>query len=239
MLAAILAGVDETVVPVRNPLRAVSACLLKAGQRSRRRGEDTSPPARGQGRFRPKFGLEGKLVFRRSFADDEIMAKQNKQTSKPQQYWLFKSEPEAFSIDDLARAKKQTTFWDGVRNYQARNFLRDTIQVGDGVLFYHSNVEPMAIVGTATVVRAGYPDHTAFDSRDPHYDPKSNPDDPTWYMVDIRLDRVFPEPLTRPMLQEVTELREMMLLQRGSRLSVQPVTAAEWQAVHALAGVDD
>lgn len=154
----------------------------------------------------------------------------------PQQYWLFKSEPEAFSIDDLARAPRQTTFWDGVRNYQARNLLRDTIQVGDGVLFYHSSTEPMAIVGRATVVKKGYPDHTAFDPKDPHFDPKSDPTNPTWYMVDIRLDEVFPQPLTRDRLQQTPALKEMVLLKRGSRLSVQPVTAAEWAAVLRLSG---
>lgn len=153
----------------------------------------------------------------------------------PRQFWLFKSEPEAFSIADLKKAKKQTAFWDGVRNYQARNYLRDSIQVGDGVLFYHSNAEPMAIVGTAKVVRAGYPDHTAFDSKDPHYDPKSDPDNPTWFMVDIQLESVFPQPLTRVMLQEVAALKKMVLLQRGSRLSIQPVTPAEWDAVLELA----
>jgi len=161
-----------------------------------------------------------------------------KESSATRKFWLFKSEPESFSIDDLAKSKQKMTFWDGVRNYQARNFLRDSIQAGDGVLFYHSSTEPMAIVGAAKVVRGGYPDHTAFDPKDHHYDPKSDPDNPTWYMVDIQLVRVFPEPLTRAMLQEVSALKNMMLLQRGSRLSVQPVTAAEWRAVHELAGVE-
>lgn len=162
-------------------------------------------------------------------------------TAKPRkrQFWLFKSEPSAYSIQDLERDKKGITFWDGVRNYQARNFLRDDIHVGDGVLFYHSSEEPMAIVGTAVVMRAGYPDHTAFDEKSDHYDPKSSSEFPTWYMVDIRLVQVFPEPLTREMLQKVPVLTHMMLLRRGSRLSIQPVTAAEWRAVHALAGVDD
>ncbi len=155
----------------------------------------------------------------------------------PRRYWLFKSEPDAFSIDDLTRAPRRTTFWDGVRNYQARNYLRSEIQRGDGVLFYHSNAEPMAIVGTAVVVRDGYPDHTAFDASNVHYDPKSDPDNPTWFMVDIRLVQVFAAPLTRPMLHAVPELRGMMLLRKGSRLSVQPVAPVEWSAVHRLAGV--
>ena len=161
----------------------------------------------------------------------------SKKSARP--YWLFKSEPEAFSIADLAKEPNQTTFWDGVRNYQARNFLRDTIQLGDRVLFYHSNADPMAIVGTAEVVKTGYPDHTAFDPQDHHYDPKSDPDQPTWFMVDIRLLQVFPRPITRDDLKACTDLKDMMLLQLGSRLSIQPVTAAEWQAVHCLAGVKD
>lgn len=157
----------------------------------------------------------------------------------PRKFWLFKSEPEAFSINDLLKSPKQTAFWSGVRNYQARNFLRDSIQVGDGVLFYHSSTDPMAIVGTATVVKAGYPDHTAFDPKDDHHDPKSDRNNPTWFMVDIRLSQVFPEPLTRAVLTAEPALKNMVLLQRGSRLSIQPVTEAEWKAVHKLAGVKE
>ncbi|MCA9249406.1 MAG: EVE domain-containing protein, partial [Planctomycetales bacterium] len=104
--------------------------------------------------------------------------------SSGRRYWLFKSEPESYSISHLARETRRTTFWDGVRNYQARNFLRDDVQVGDGVLFYHSNTEPLGVFGTMEVVKAGYPDHTAFDPNDPHYDPKSDPGNPTWYLVD-------------------------------------------------------
>ena len=167
------------------------------------------------------------------------MAIKKKLAPTARQYWLFKSEPQAFSIDDLAREPKRMTFWDGVRNYQARNLLRDTIQLGDRVLFYHSNAEPMAIVGTAEVVRTGYPDHTAFDPEDHHYDPKSKPDQPTWYMVDIKLLQVFPTPVRRDDLKACAALNDMMLLRRGARLSIQPVTAAEWRAVHQLAGVKD
>jgi predicted RNA-binding protein with PUA-like domain len=155
------------------------------------------------------------------------------------QFWLFKSEPDSFSIDDLARTPGRTTFWSGVRNYQARNFLRDTIQVGDGVLFYHSSTDPLAIVGTANVVKKGYPDHTAFDPKDSHYDPASDPAEPTWYMVDIRLEKIFPKPLTRDRLQATAALKGMMLLKRGSRLSIQPVTASEWAAIHKLAVVKE
>ena len=154
-------------------------------------------------------------------------------------YWLFKSEPDAYSISDLAGEPTRTTFWDGVRNYQARNFLRDEIRAGDGVLFYHSSAEPMAVVGTAEVVRAGYPDHTAFDPDDPHHDPKSKPDAPTWYMVDVRLIQIFPEPVTRDALRDSPATAKMMVLRRGARLSIQPVTTEEWAAVHRLAGVRD
>ena len=150
-------------------------------------------------------------------------------------YWLCKSEPAEYSIDDLVRDK--TTFWFGVRNYQARNFLRDSMQVGDRVLFYHSNAKPMSIVGTAKIITAGYPDHTAFDPTNPYFDPKSDPEKPTWFMVDIELLQKFAEPITREQLREDAVTAEMMLLKKGSRLSVQPVTEAEWQAVHRLASV--
>jgi predicted RNA-binding protein with PUA-like domain len=164
---------------------------------------------------------------------------QSRSAAEATQYWLFKSEPTSYSIHDLEQDRKQTTFWDGVRNYQARNFLRDRIRLGDRVLFYHSNADPLAIVGTAEVVKTGYPDHTAFDPANHHYDPKSNPDEPAWYMVDIRLLQIFPEPLTRAALGQSPALAGMELLKRGSRLSVQPVTADEWRAIHKLAGVPD
>ncbi len=150
-------------------------------------------------------------------------------------YWLFKSEPDCYSIDDLKRDRK--TFWDGVRNYQARNLLRDSIQPGDGVLFYHSSCDPMAIVGTAEVVRGGYPDHTAFDPAADHFDPKSKEESPTWFMVDIRFGQKFQNPVLRESLKGDKRLSKMMLLQQGSRLSVQPVTAEEWRIVHEIAGV--
>lgn len=167
------------------------------------------------------------------------MATKMKSVPTIRQYWLFKSEPEAYSIADLAREPTRTTFWDGVRNYQARNFLRDTIKVGDRVLFYHSNADPLAIVGSVEVVRAGYPDHTAFDPRDHHYDPKSKLAEPTWFMVDVELRQIFPKPVTRDELKACSALSDMMVLRRGARLSIQPVTAAEWQAVHRLAGVKE
>lgn len=154
-----------------------------------------------------------------------------KSPSEPSRCWLFKSEPEAFSIDDLASAKNRTTHWTGVRNYQARNMLRDEIKVGDPVLFYHSSTNPTAIVGTAKVVRGGYPDFTAWDVTSPYYDPKSSIDAPRWFMVDIQLIEKFSQPLTLQFLRTVEELNDMVLLRKGSRLSVQPVTPEEYAAV--------
>ncbi len=144
------------------------------------------------------------------------------------QYWLVKSEPEAFSIDDLARAPKQTTCWDGVRNYQARNFLR-AMKVGDQVLFYHSNASPPSVVGVAEVVKGAYPDATQFDKRHIHYDPGSTPDQPRWDVVDIRFVRKFTTPLALDRLRSQVVLKGMELLRKGSRLSVQPVREAEWE----------
>ncbi len=149
-------------------------------------------------------------------------------------HWLMKSEPDVFSIDDLARAKKQTTGWDGVRNYQARNLLRDEIAAGDGVLYYHSSVDPPAVVGLARVVKAGYPDPTQFDPKSDYHDPDSQPDAPRWFSVDIAFDRKLPRPVTLPELRADPALGDMVLLRRGSRLSVQPVTAAEWKRIVAL-----
>lgn len=149
-------------------------------------------------------------------------------------HWLMKSEPDVFSIDDLAKARKQTTGWDGVRNYQARNLLRDEIAVGDGVLFYHSSVDPPAVVGLARVVKAGYPDPTQFDAKSDYYDKDSKPDDPRWFSVDIAFDRKLARPVTLPELRAEPALGDMVLLRRGSRLSVQPVTPAEWKRILAL-----
>lgn len=150
-------------------------------------------------------------------------------------YWLVKTEPEAFSIDDLARSPGQTTCWDGVRNYQARNFMRDQMKLGDGVLVYHSSIDPPAVVGTAIVAREGYPDHTAWDPRDQHYDPKASADNPIWQMVDIRLEQIFAEPLPLETLRGVPALKDMELLRKGSRLSVQPVRKSEFDAILKLA----
>jgi predicted RNA-binding protein with PUA-like domain len=155
----------------------------------------------------------------------------NKTSAQEKGYWLLKSEPSAFSITDLEKAAKKTTHWDGVRNFQARNFLRDSIKKGDQIFFYHSNSEPSAIVGIAQVVKEGYPDHTAFDPEDPHFDPKSKKDSPTWYMVDVQHLETFPKPLGLEELRHLPGLKNMVLLQKGSRLSVQPVTKAEWEIV--------
>ncbi len=154
---------------------------------------------------------------------------------RAKKYWLLKTEPRAFSIDDLAASPDQTPCWDGVRNYQARNFMRDEMLPGDGVLFYHSNAEPAAVVGTAVVVREAYPDHTAWLPRDEHFDPKASPDNPIWQMVDIRLVEIFAKPLPLDTLRASPELKKMELLRRGSRLSVQPVTPAEYACVLKLA----
>jgi predicted RNA-binding protein with PUA-like domain len=159
-----------------------------------------------------------------------------KVTSKPS-YWLFKSEPSAFSIDHLAAAKDQIAPWDGVRNYQARNYLRDSVKVGDLVFFYHSREEPLGIFGTMRVVKAGYPDSTAFDASSKYYDPKSKPESPTWVMVDCQLVTKFAAPVTRTALAEHETTAEMLVLKRGMRLSIQPVTESQWKAVHQLAGV--
>lgn len=151
-------------------------------------------------------------------------------------YWLMKSEPRVFSIEDLAQAPRQTTCWDGVRNYQARNFMR-TMAVGDRVLFYHSNAEPPAVVGMAEVVRTAYPDETQFDKTHHRYDPSSPRSAPRWDMVDIRYRQAFKASLPLDQLRQEPRLKDMVLLRKGSRLSVQPVTEEEWAVVLKLAGV--
>jgi predicted RNA-binding protein with PUA-like domain len=150
-------------------------------------------------------------------------------------YWLFKSEPSVFSIDDLEKGKGKTTRWDGVRNFQARNFLRDSIKNGDQILFYHSNADPPAIVGIAEVVKEGYPDDTAFDTKDVHFDAKSKKDSPTWFLVDIKHVETFPRVLGLDELRKIPALKNMVLLQKGSRLSIQPVSESEWKAIEKLA----
>lgn len=147
----------------------------------------------------------------------------------------MKTEPGSYSIEDLKKAPEKTTCWDGVRNYQARNFMRE-MQKGDQIFFYHSSTEPAGIVGIAEVVKTAYPDHTALDPRDRHYDPKSTPENPIWEMVDIKFVREFSDVLTLDVLRRVKGLEMMELLRRGSRLSVQPVRQEEWTIVLKLVG---
>lgn len=147
-------------------------------------------------------------------------------------YWLLKTEPTVYSIDDLARDGR--TCWDGVRNFQARNYLRDQMKLGDKVLVYHSNAKPMAIVGVAEVVREGYPDDTAFDPNNHHFDPDSKKDAPTWFMVDIAFIEKFKRPITLDEAKADPDLMGMVLIQKGSRLSVQPVSKAHFEQIRAL-----
>ena len=149
-------------------------------------------------------------------------------------YWLFKSEPSAFSIDDLARAKRE--WWDGVRNYQARNFMRDDMRVGDGVLFYHSSCPRPGIVGEARVCAAATPDATQFDDTSDYYDPTALPDAPRWWHVQIAFVCKFARMAGLQELRAAPKLAKMQILRRGNRLSITPVTAGEWRAALALAG---
>jgi predicted RNA-binding protein with PUA-like domain len=145
----------------------------------------------------------------------------------------MQSEPETFGIDALAKCPRRTTHWDGVRNYQARTFMRDQMRSGDLAFFYHSNCAEPAIVGIVKVVKTGYPDHSAFDPKDAHYDPDSDVDNPRWYMVDVQLQRKLKQPITLATLREHSSgaLKGMALLQRGNRLSITPVSAAHWQFI--------
>lgn len=147
----------------------------------------------------------------------------------PRNYWLLKSEPEAYSIDDLERDK--STYWDGVRNYQARNFLRDSMQPGDLAFFYHSNAEPAGIAGIAQITSKGYPDPSAFDKKDIHYDSASKKEKPTWVVVDIKFVKKFSELIPLEGLRKIKGLEKMPLLARGQRLSVQPVSENEWEII--------
>jgi predicted RNA-binding protein with PUA-like domain len=148
-------------------------------------------------------------------------------------HWLMKSEPEVFSIDDLAREGK--TAWDGVRNYQARNFMRDEMKLGDLVLYYHSNADPAGVAGIAKVCREAYPDPTQFDASSEYHDPKSDPDDPRWVLVDVEFVERFDEVVPLTALKDNPALADMKVVQRGMRLSVQPVTPDEWNEVLSMA----
>ena len=154
--------------------------------------------------------------------------------ARARRHWLFKSEADVFSIDDLAAAPARTTHWDGIRNYQARNLLRDEIRKGDLVLFYHSSSEPTGVAGVARVVRDAYPDPTQFDPASDHHDPQSPGDDPRWLCVDVRFVRKLPRVIPLSELKSNPALAAMMVTRRGARLSIQPVTDAEYDAVLAM-----
>ena len=147
-------------------------------------------------------------------------------------YWLMKSEPGAYSIDDLKRDKK--TYWDGVRNYQARNFMRDAMKTGDLVIFYHSNAEPSGVAGSAKVCKEGYPDFTGWDKKDKHYDSASKPEKPAWFMVDVEFMEKFKHFIPLEEIKSTTALKTMMVARRGARLSVQPVEEKHFEIIRKL-----
>ena len=152
-------------------------------------------------------------------------------------YWLFKTEPGCFSFDDLRNSPVNTAPWDGVRNYQARNFLRDLVKLGDQVLFYHSNIPEPAVVGIAEVVREGYPDFTALNPTGDHFDPKATTSNPIWCMVDVHYVRPLNKPVTLEQIKGNPLLADMPLVKR-SRLSIQPVTPDEWWIILTMGGLD-
>ena len=149
-------------------------------------------------------------------------------------YWLMKSEPDVFGIDHLKAMPGRTEHWDGVRNYQARNMMRDQMKKGDLVFFYHSNCEVPGIVGIAKVVKEGYPDHTAFDPEAKYYDPKSDPEKPRWYMVDVKFQRKLKRTISLAELKEAPELGECPLVRKGNRLSIMPITKQQWDFILSL-----
>lgn len=149
-------------------------------------------------------------------------------------YWLMKSEPSEFSIDDLASRPDQTEHWDGVRNYQVRNLMRDRMRIGDLAFFYHSNCAEPGVVGVTRIAREAYPDHTAFDPQNPHFDPKSRPEQPAWYMVDVQFVRKLRRTIPLAELKEQPELEGLALVRRGNRLSVMPVTTEQWRFILGL-----
>src|SRR5690554_769494 len=146
-------------------------------------------------------------------------------------YWLMKSEPDVFSIDDLERSPRQTDCWDGVRNYQARNMLRDEMKKGDLAFFYHSSCDMPGITGIMEIVKEGYPDPTAFNPKHKYFDPKSKPENPTWYLVDVKFKRKLDRTIPLAELRDKKPLQKMKLLQKGNRLSVMPVTKKEWEYI--------
>ena len=154
--------------------------------------------------------------------------------AEPAGHWLMKSEPDVFSIDDLKARPKQTEPWDGVRNYQARNFMRDAMRVGDPVLFYHSNCDEPGVAGLAEVVSKPYPDPTAFDKKSKYFDPKSDPENPRWFLVEVKWKARFKRTVSLQEMKSVPALKDMRILQRGNRLSITPVTKAEFDCIREL-----
>ena len=146
-------------------------------------------------------------------------------------YWLFKSEPDVFSWDDLLKEKNRTTTWEGIRNYQARNLLRDECKRGDQVFFYHSRMKTPAIMGIAEVVKEAYPDPEQFKPKSKYYDETSDPDDPRWLMVDVRAVKTFQKPVSLPVMKEHPDLDGLMVIKKGARLSIQPVEATHWKVI--------
>lgn len=149
-------------------------------------------------------------------------------------YWLMKSEPDVFGIEHLRQRPGQIEPWDGVRNYQARNMLRDQMQVGDLAFFYHSNCKPPGIVGIMEIVRAGYPDPTQFDPDSDYYDPKSDPANPRWFLVDVQFRRQFQRVITLDELKSHPELADLAVVRKGNRLSINPVSKEQWDFIVAL-----
>ena len=149
-------------------------------------------------------------------------------------YWLMKSEPDVYSIHHLAAEADQTDYWDGIRNYQVRNFIRDDMKVGDRAFFYHSQCKVPGIVGTMRIVREAYPDHTAFDETEKYFDPKSDPDNPRWLMFDVQFDAIFPNIVSLAELRQHEQLAEMRVVQKGNRLSITPVTEEQWNYIQFL-----
>lgn len=150
------------------------------------------------------------------------------------QYWLMKSEPDVFGIDDLYRQNRKTDHWDGIRNYQARNFMRDGMKKGDLAFFYHSSCEQPGIAGIMEIIKQAYPDHTQFDPEEKYFDPKSTPDNPRWLMVDVKFKEKFGQVITLKELKANPRLEGMRLLQKGNRLSIMPVTKTEWNIINRM-----
>lgn len=155
--------------------------------------------------------------------------------NKGMNYWIMKTEPDEFSIEDLKASPSQTSSWEGVRNYQARNFMRDEMKIGDKVLIYHSSCKKIGVAGIATVVKESYPDLSALKKKSPYYDPKSTKDEPRWYMIDIAWEKSFDEVITLQVIKEQKGLEEMKLVQKGNRLSIMPLTKREFEIIIKLA----